>query len=218
MKNISNKIKVLAIICAIIIIAGIIVVAVKGFNFDLEYSEMKRVEFYLEKSFNKADIKQITDEVLENQNVIIQKVEVYGNTVGILAKDINEEQKNNLVTKLNEKYELELSAEDVEINVVPHVKGRDIFEPYIMPFAIATVIILAYLFIRYFKLGAIKVLLQSIGITLLTQVLLFSIIAITRIPVGRLTMPMIITVYILTLVGITSKFEKKLGEHKEKNK
>ena len=64
--------------------------------------------------------------------------------------------------------------------------------------------------IRYHKLGSIKVLAQTIGLVLYTQIILFSAIAITRIPVGRLTIPMVLTVYILTLVGATTKFENKL--------
>ena len=48
-------------------------------------------------------------------------------------------------------------------------------------------------------------------------------IAITRIPIGRLTIPMVILVYLLTLFGITTKFEKdlskkKLEENKDKSK
>lgn len=41
--------------------------------------------------------------------------------------------------------------------------------------------------------------------------------AITRIPVGRLTIPMVIIVYMLTLIGITDNFEKKMLKINENN-
>ena len=60
------------------------------------------------------------------------------------------------------------------------------------------------------KLNAFKVLLKTVCMVIYTQIMLFSIIAITRIPIGRLTIPMVLTVYILTLVGCTSRFENNL--------
>ena len=69
------------------------------------------------------------------------------------------------------------------------------------------------------KLSIAKVIAKSIGIMALAQILLFSVIAITRIPIGRLTIPMVILVYLLTLFGITTKFEKDLSKKKlEENK
>ena len=84
---------------------------------------------------------------------------------------------------------------------------------------IAVVIVLIYMGVRYYKLGIGKVLAQTIGSLILTQALLFSVIAITRIPVGRLTIPMVLMVYMLTLIGITTKMEKQLANKKqEENK
>ena len=74
---------------------------------------------------------------------------------------------------------------------------------------IATIIILVYMAIRYYKLGILKTIAETIGILILAQALLLSIMAITRIPVGRVTIPLVIAIYILTLLGITSYFEKK---------
>lgn len=210
MKNINKKTKILVALIAIVIILGIAITLTIGLNFDLKYQETKRIELYLKKDFEISDIKQITNEVMENQPVIIQKVEVYEDTVSITAKDITDEQKTNLVNKLNEKYSAELEADKIEISSIPHTRGRDIIKPYILPFVIATIIILVYMAIRYYKLGAMKTVLKTAGISILAQIILLSVIAITRIPIGRLTIPMVITVYILTLIGITTYFEDKL--------
>ena len=71
--------------------------------------------------------------------------------------------------------------------------------------------------IKYYKLNSGKVLLKTIGIIILTQVLLFSIMAITRIPIGRLTIPLVLTVYMLTLVWYTTKLENQLKTKKQEN-
>ena len=206
----NKKVKIIAILSIIIIIAGIIMIITKGYNFDLKYSDANRILLDIGTTFNNKDIKSITDEVLGNQKVMIQKVEVFEDAVSITAEEITEEQKTNLINKMNEKYGTTTKAEDIEITTIAHTRGRDIIKPYIVPFLIATIIIVIYMMIRYHKLNAFKVLLKTVCMVIYTQIMLFSIIAITRIPIGRLTIPMVLTVYILTLVGCTSRFENNL--------
>ena len=217
----SKQLKI--ILMLLVIIAGIVMIAVKGFNFDLKYQDTQRVELYLKTEFNISDIRQITNEVFGNQKVMIQKVEVFEDSVSITTTSISDEQKSNLITKINEKYGTEITAEDTTVENIGHTRGRDIIKPYIVPFAIAAIVVLIYLGIRYYKLSIAKVIAKSIGIMALAQILLFSVMAIARIPIGRLTIPMVILVYLLTLFGITTKFEKdlskkKLEENKDKSK
>lgn len=216
MKDISKKTKIITILIAVVIIIGMIVTLIVGLNFDLKYQEAKTIQLYLGKDFEITDIKQITNEILPNQTVIIQKVEVYEDTVSILAKDITEEQKTNIINKVNEKYGTELKVDSTEISTIPHTRGRDIIKPYIVPFMIVTIIILVYMVIRYYKLGMIRAILGTIVIILVTQAILLSIMAITRIPIGRITIPMVLVVYILSLLGLTSYFERLLREKKVK--
>ena len=215
MKKKTNKILILLMI--LIIIAGILMIIFKGFNFDLKYQDTKQIEFGLDQQFSISDIKAITDEVLNNEPVLIRKVEVYEDAVNITAREITDEQKANIITKVNEKYGTDLNADEIEIATVAHTKGRDIIMPYVVPFIIATIIILIYMMIKYYKLNSGKVLLKTIGIIILTQVLLFSIMAITRIPIGRLTIPLVLTVYMLTLVWYTTKLENQLKTKKQDN-
>lgn len=216
MKDISKKTKIITILIAIVIIIGMIVTLTVGLNFELKYQEAKTIQLYLGKDFEVTDMKQIVNEILPNQTVMIQKVEVYEDTVSILAKDITEEQKTNIINKVNEKYGTELKADNIDISTVPHTRGRDIIKPYIVPFMMATIIILVYMVIRYYKLGMIKAILETIIVILGTQVILLSIIAITRIPIGRITIPMVLVAYILSLLGLTTYFERLLREKKMK--
>lgn len=215
MKEMSKKTKIIALIIALVILVGMIVTFAVGLNFDLRYQEAKKIQLYLGKDFEIADIEAITKEVLPNQKVVIQKVEVFEDTVSILAKDITEEQKETLINKVNEKYELELAADTTEITNVPHTRGRDIVRPYLMPFAIATVIILVYMAIRYYKLGMVAILGKTIAMLVIAQATLLSVMAIVRIPIGRLTIPLVLATYVLSLVAMTTYFEKKLSDKKK---
>lgn len=215
MKELSKKTKIVAILIVIIILAGMIILFTKGLNFDLKYEEAQKIQLYIQKEFEIADIKQIADEVLPNQNVMIQKVEVFEDMVSVIAKEITNEQKTSIVNKINEKYGLELSADETQTINVPHTRGRDIVKPYIIPFSIATAILLVYMAIRYYKLGLVKILLQTIALLIVVQATLLSILSIARIPIGRITIPLVIVVYLLSLVGMSSYFEKKLSTKKK---
>lgn len=210
----KTKNKVLILVGIIIIIIGIVITVTKGFNFDLRYEGGKRIELNLQKTFESSDIKQIAKEVI-GQDVVIQKVEIYEDAVSILSKDITEDQKNQIVTKINEKYGTEINAENTEIITVPHTHLRDLAQPYIIPFVIATVVILIYIGIRYYKFNIIKTIAKTIGIVIIWQVILYSIMAITRIPIGRLTIPLTLTIYMLSFVYCTTKFEKDLKQQKQ---
>lgn len=214
MKQISKKTKILASLIVIVMMIGAIITLTVGLNFDLRYQETKKIQLYLGKDFEISEIKQITDEVLGNQDVIIQKVEVFEDTVDVLANEITDEQKNNLITKINEKYGIELSVDNTDITTIPHTRARDILKPYGMPFVIGTVVILLYMAVRYYKLGVIKTILETLLVLIIAQAVLLSMIAIVRIPMGRVTIPMVLAVYVFSLIGLTTCLEKKLTEKK----
>ena len=67
MKNLTKKQKIIMSIVAIIIIAGIAVVAFMGFNFDLRFQTAQKLELYLGEDFKIADIQNITKETMPNE-------------------------------------------------------------------------------------------------------------------------------------------------------
>lgn len=209
--------KIIIALIAIILIAGIIMLCTKGLVFGLNYEDSKKVEINLGKQFEEKDIKEITNDVFGKQPVLIQAIEVYKDAVSITTTEISDEQKANLITKLNEKYGTDISTDDITIEANAHIRGRDIVKPYIFSFAIATVIVLVYLSIRYYKLNSLKVLAKSIGIMLLAQLILLAIIAIARIPIGVLTMPVVLLIYVLSTYICTTKFDKDLDKKLQEN-
>ena len=189
----------------------------KGLVFGLNYENSKKVEINLGKQFEEKDIKEITNDVFGKQPVLIQAIEVYKDAVSITTTEITDDQKANLIAKLNEKYGTDISTDDITIEANAHIRGRDIVKPYIVSFAIATVIVLVYLSIRYYKLNSLKVLAKSIGIMLLAQLILLAIIAIARIPIGVLTMPVVLLIYVLSTYICTTKFDKDLDKKLQEN-
>ena len=206
----QKETKILVVLIAIILVLGAIMIFVKGLAFELKYQDNKKIEINLGKEFEENDIREITNQIFQNQQVIIQPIEVYKDAISITTIEISEEQKTELVTKLNEKYGIELVADDVIIEDVAHIRGRDIIKPYIVPFVVITIIILGYLVIRYNKLNSFEVVTQSIGIIVLSQLVLLGIMAITRMPVGKFTIPTVILVYMLSTYICTTKFEEDL--------
>ena len=214
MKKLTMKQKIIMIIIALIIIVGAIVTCTVGLNFELKYQKTQKIELYLKSEFEIKDIKEMTDEVFPGQPVMLQKVEVYEDTVAITTTEITEEQKQSMIDKVNEKYGAELSADSIEISTIPSTRGRDIIKPYIRPFVIATIAVLVYMGIRYAKLGVIKTLLKTFGALVVSEATLLGIIAITRIPAGRTSIILGTLIYVLVLLAITAKFEKNLTTKK----
>lgn len=215
MKKLTMKQKIVMIIIALIIIIGAIVTCTVGLNFELKYQKTQKIELYLKSEFEIKDIKEIANQVFQNQPVMIQKVEVYEDSVAITTTQITEEQKQSIVDKLNEKYGAELSADTIEISTIPSTKGRDIVKPYIKPFIIATIAVLVYMGIRYAKLGVLKTLVKTILTIIISEATLLGIIAITRMPAGRISIILGILTYVIILIALTANLEKKLEMKKK---
>lgn len=202
-----DKKKIFYIAIAIIIALGILIACIWGFNVDIVYSEHKQVDIYIGKEFQSEDIEEIAKEVLGKQEIFIEKVELYEDMVSINAKEITNEQLEQLNQKINEKYEIENSVESLTIVTIPKVKLLDKLTPYVVPTIIVVVVIVIYSIIRYRKLGILNVLLKILKINVIPQGIYFSILSITRLPVNRLTLPVALLLIIITLFITFYKLE-----------
>ena len=207
MKQRNIKIIVIAIE-ALVILAGIVIINIMGFNKELRFSQSERIDVYIENEADKAKVKSIVNEVLGNQNNMVQTVEIYQDMVTIRAKEITDDQKNDIVNKLKENYEFEQTAEDTEIKTVPATKIVDMYKKYIVPFVVSGVLVLIYMAIRYYKKGIWKVLARTICMPVLAELFLLSVIAIARIPLGRFTPVLVIGMYIASVMGVVVENEK----------
>jgi preprotein translocase subunit SecF len=205
-KQLIMKNKILCVTLLIILI-GIIVVLTAGFNVETVYRENSRILVNVKSQVNVSEIKEITDEVFGNSDVTVQPATKMNDYASISVTNLTEENKTDLVNKLNEKYGLELTTDDLEVEVMPHTRLVDLVKPYVVPFIIATLILAVYVAIRFRKLNAIKAVLKFVEFIVLAELLVFSLIAIFRIPVGKFLLSEIIVAYVLGATVIFKKLE-----------
>ena len=215
----TNK-KLYMLISLVIIIVGIIVWKINGFNLELQYSNRKQIQLTNASGVNISEIDEIAGEVLNDTRFFVQSVETFGNSVSVVADEITEEQRNQMVEKFNEKYhendEDKIENNDVEIISIKFTRVKDIIKPVIVPGIIILIVLTIYFAIRFNKLGLEKVLPETLLTPIIAEFVLYSVIAITRIPFGRTTIAIGVGLYAITIFALTSKFEKQRREYMEK--
>lgn len=209
MKN-NNIIKIMIIIIALIIIAGIIMICVKGFNYSLLYSKTQRLNIYMTQDFEVKDIEEIAKEVLGTNKLKVQLSNSFGEVASIISPEITEEQENSIIDKINEKYDIQINKEnDVVLAEIPQANAWNLIEKYILPLIITTLIVLIYYIIRFRKQGVVDCVVIPVCILILVSALYVSIIALTRIPVNEFFAIFGVLIYILTIICNTIKLNKE---------
>lgn len=213
----KDKKNIFLTIIGVVILAGIIMFCIKGLNYNLSYGKNTTISANIEKDVNINEVKQLVEEVVGNE-ADVRTLNESNNYVLITVKEITDEQKSNLLAKINEKYSLELSQDDIKTTNNAQVKLCDMIKPYITPSIISIALIMIYFVIRYRKYGIGKIILETLGSIVISEALLFSIYAITRIPVNSLTMPMAVILFVIVIIVLMERFRKEEAKAKEKSK
>lgn len=206
--------KILCILICLVIIAGIVIWKNNGFNLELQYSARKQISISNNTGINITDVEQIASEVLENTRHFVQEIEMFGNSVAIVAEEITEEQRNLIIEKFNDKYGTDLDKKEIDIVSIPFTRIKDVIKPFIIPGIITFIIVLAYFLIRFKKLGLKEILGKTVIIPIAAELLLYSIIAIARIPFGRIAVACGIGLYVIIIGILTNKFENEIEKIK----
>lgn len=217
MKNLSKKNKIIYAIAFLIIIAGCIVFFTKGFVFDMKYAKRDQIVLSNKTGFDTSKIKEISQDVLSGKEIEVREVEYFKNIVAISSREITEEEKGKIIEKVNQEYGLDISTDNVKIQNIEQTRIKDMLKPYILPIIITFALSLLYFLIRYRKLGVKEIFKEGI-LPILVELEFFSIIAITRIPFGDITIAIALALYAVTLVVIASNFERKADEISEQAK
>lgn len=208
-----EKILLLGII--LVIIAGVVVVALKGFNVSLLFEQHENIKLVIGKEININDVKDICRDVFKDKKAIVRKMEVFNDAVNIDVESITDEEKQNLVSKVNEKYGTEFTVETINIKTNANIRLRDIVRPYIVPLVISAIIIVAYMLIRFNKIRASILLGKITGVIVLTELVLASIISIARIPVTPVLINVMIALAVFELVLYIDYTERNIRRVKE---
>lgn len=201
--------KILYIVAILIIIIGIIMYYKKGFNIELLYSNRQEVLISDSNEMDVTKIQEIAGTVLENRSVKVVRHERFGNALEVISTSISEDEKNNLVDKINEECGTNISKDDTKIISVSNTQIRDILKLYILPGIITFAIIVIYFVIMYHKIGLTKVLLKSIFTPVIAELTYYSLIVITRAEFGRITNSIAIGIYVLAIGVLAIKFQNE---------
>jgi preprotein translocase subunit SecF len=213
----TKNIIIYVIIC-LIIIAGIAVWDSKGFNSELQYSARYQIQLSNNEGIEISDIEDIVNEVLGDTNYFIQPVEIFGNSVSIVAEQMTEEQRDQIVEKFNEKYEYDLDKDDVQLTYIPFTRVKDVVKHFVTPGIITLAVILIYFLIRFRKIGWKEVLLKTLLYPVIAELLIYSIMAIVRIPFGRVAIALSIGLYVAVIAILTCIFEDRRNKYVQDSK
>lgn len=201
--------KIVWCIISIVIIAAGIMLALNGFKVGLYYSPNNTIELNIAEDEKIGAAKIVIDKMFEDKEVITQKMEGTNN-LKLTAKSFTQEEKVNLVNKLNEVLDLEISNDDVKIEENKQIKLRDALKNYVKAIIIVTIIILIYLIVRYKKLGVLEILSEAILALMLSQILALAVIAIAQFEISITIIAILAIMYISTLYSLTNEYEKKI--------
>lgn len=213
-----KKNRLVYVIIAIIIVAGVINTYLNKFTFSLAYDSSVRMDVYIGKDYDTEEVRNLVKETVGTNDVIIQKVETFNDMVAITARELSEEQKKDIIDKINEKYETEITLDEVSVTNIPHYDGTDLLNRYVLPMVISAIVILIYIAIRYNKLGIVKMPIRTILWSIIVELLYVSIISLARIPVSFYTIPLGIVIEIIVLIALVNVFEKELEDKKAEEK
>ena len=195
-------------IAVIVIIIGIVMKCMLGFNVGFVYGDYTRIDVYMSKAVELDEVKGIIEEIFKG-NYKIEYTDEFSDTVSIKAKGITDEQVKEIENKLNEKYEFEEGANHIVITTIPTMRVYDLIRDYIMPMVLSFVIVIAYFAIAFRKLGIYKSIIEpAISIILIGGVYV-SLLVICRIPINEYVIPLGIFIYIASLLGFTMCLNEK---------
>ena len=203
------KNKLLYIVLIIVIIIGAIVYKAKGFNKELNYSNRQEFEISAASTFDVSKVESIAKEILSNRKVKVQKVERFDNALEIISTEISEEEKQNIINKVNEEYNENISNEGISIITITSTRVLDIFKPYVLTAIISLIMVMLYFLLLYNKIGIKKVLINGISIPILAELAYYSLIIIVRIPLGRVTNCVAVGIYLLTISALSICFQNE---------
>lgn len=111
------KNKFLYVLMIIAIILGAVVFAVKGFNYDVVFSKHQRIEIVLDEDYKMSDMKDIVKKNIKSDSKIYKST-LFGTSVIIETKDVSDEELTNLISKINEKYGMDLELKDAKLPII----------------------------------------------------------------------------------------------------
>ena len=102
---------------------------------------------------------------------------------------------------------------------MPNTRLRDIIAPYIIPVLISTILILAYMALKFREQGVLNVILQTGILIIVSEWLFLSLLVITRYPINKIIVPAGLMIYYAVILTLNYMYEKgNIIDNKSKKK
>lgn len=183
------KKKILYGLIALIILLGIIMYFVHGFNIGNMYGANTKLGLYIETGINLDEVKTIVNESFNGKEAIYQDVEYFGEMLLITLPTVTDEEVDNFLSKINEKYSLDYTKDDLDIMAMPSMSFYEIVKPYLLPLLLSVGIAIVYLAIRYHSLGIGRMIVKPIIAIVLVELIIMSAYLIANIPIDISIVP-----------------------------
>ena len=99
MSKLKSRNKIIYIIVAVLILIGGIVCFTKGFNIELTFMPRQEIVVSNNTELDVNKIEELARSVLNGQKVKALEVERFGNSVQIIATEISDEAKQEIINK-----------------------------------------------------------------------------------------------------------------------
>lgn len=198
--------KMCILVSIVLIIVGIVLFAVMGFNYNLSYGDAKRITISMKDNFAIEDYKSISKEVFGDAEV--EAISTFNSGVSIKVKDATDEQLDTLVSKINEKYGYEYTRDDLTVTKLAKIQVWDLLKQALIPIVSATLVIFVYILIRYRKESFAKLILNSFVPEILSVLLVLAVYLIFRVPVTNILLPVVLLAYALSVIYTALAFKK----------
>ena len=201
MKKWLNNERIILIISLLIILVGIIILGLFGFEKASNYQAGTRIEIYLPNGYNEQEIIEIAKESFNGKNISFTKIEKLNQVAGIKVKDYTAEELEQFKSKVAEKYDIEKDTLELQEVLIPTTKVSTLVTPYVFPVLLVTVLVFIYLLFRNLKSeNKWKILMKEALFLAIGLGLYFSFMLIFRIPFGSYTMPIALAIYMIILL------------------
>ena len=153
-----GKRKIYYMISLVLIIAGIVSMVTRGFEMDIELVGGSIIEVELGQTYNNTDIEEIVKNVTGN----VARVQKMGNNVeaqtgvSISTKTLAEEQKNEILNKIAEKYAINDIVQHSTFRTVSAAFGSEMSSRAIKAVVVAVILIMIYITIMFNALSGLS--------------------------------------------------------------
>ena len=147
----------------------------------------------------------------------MQDVEYFGEMVLITLSSPTDEQIDNFLAKVNEKYSLDYDRDDLNIVSMPAVTVQEVINPYILPIVLSVIIAIVYIAIRYHSLGIMKMIGKTLLAIILVQAILVSLYLILNLPIDVSIVPAVLIGLGISFLYVTNE-NNQLLEVKQQEK